>query len=91
MRDALPNSPRVLQPKRTHTPTPTHTPTNGHYGTQQYSPRHAIAAPVAIEQFYCDAMHKRGLCRRAASGWLAVMFVHYVETAKDTAITMEYE
>jgi len=33
----------------------------------------------------CRAMHKRGLCRRAVSVWLAVMFVYCVETAKDTA------
>jgi len=38
-----------------------------------------------------DAMHKRGLCRRAVSGWVAgtltsVTFVYCVETAKDTTI-----
>jgi len=38
-------------------------------------------------------MNKRGLCRRAAVGWLAgwmsVTFVYYVETAKDTAMVVE--
>jgi len=40
-----------------------------------------------------DAMHKRGLCRRAVSVRLAsVTFVYCVETAKDTAIiAMEWE
>ena len=39
-----------------------------------------------------DAMHKRGLCRRAVAGWLSVTFVYCVETAKDTAlVTTECE
>ena len=32
-----------------------------------------------------DAMHVRGLCRRAVCGWLvSVTFVYCIETAEDT-------